>query len=367
MILFNRKKTILAACIAFVTASHSYAQTQTPSSPAESSSKPKPAIEEVFVTASRAEQSVDDVIASVSVMTNQDIINLQPLDLNDVFELQTGVDVLRTGSRGSVSSLQVRGASSSQTLMLVNGMRISSATLGTANYSLIPPELVAKVELLRGSASSLYGSEAIGGVFNISTHASAHAKTGVQTGLEYGSHNYHRAVVMGNAKGEQISAAVAVVREQSEGINSFISNSANNISDDDGYEREGGALNLSYKPDEYSELKLLSIVNNGKSEFDNSFNQDSLPFSDTKLSVHQLAASRRVNAHYKAELIVGRSVDEYIGRDRWPGSAMIAYNTRLYDTLNHYIPELSYSEMPVVLDIQKQVGFHFTQTNTGWP
>lgn len=308
MILLNHKKSTLAVLIATVAVSHTGAYAEPEYNPTAKTLAPS---EEIFVTAARAEQSIHDVMGSASIITEQDIFNVQPYDLNDMFELQAGVDVLRTGSRGSTASVQVRGASSAQTLMLVNGMRISSATLGVANYSLIPPELVAKVELLRGSASSLYGSDAIGGVFNISTHANAGTKTGVRAGVEYGSHNYHRAAIVGNVNGQALDAAVAVVRERSEGINSIISdNTRDNIADDDGYERLGGVISLNYKLNEDAEVKVLSLTNSGESEYDSSFNIESLPYSDQKLSVHQLAVTQRVNAFYKTDFMIGRSTDE---------------------------------------------------------
>ena len=304
-----------------------------------------PKIEETYITISRVEQPLDDLIGSVSQFTAEEIRKIQPYDLNDMFEMQPGVDVLRSGSRGSVSSIQIRGSNSGQTLMLVNGVRIASATLGTARYDLIPPELVGSVELLRGSASALYGSDAIGGVVNIQTLAGTNAEAGVKLGVEYGSHNYHRAAVAGNVGGEKLSAAVALIRESSDGIDSIKHDHlGDNIADDDGYERLGGTVNISYRPDEQSLITFLSFASGSESDFDklpsawSPENSTLLPYNDASLVVHQLSAAREINTAYSTKINIGYSADESEEKEKNPS---IDITPSVFKTVNKNITWLN--------------------------
>lgn len=322
----------------------------------------KQVVEETIVTITRIDQSLDDVIGSVSEFDAADIQRIQPYDLNDMFDLEPGLEVLRTGSRGSTTSVQVRGSNSGQSLILVNGMRISSATLGTSQYALVPPELIGKVEILRGGASALYGSDAIGGVVNIHTMADQRASPGVRVGVDYGSHNYHRAAVGGNLSGESLDGAIAIIREQSDGIDSIKHDLPNfNIADDDGYERLGGALSLSYKPDPDSKISWLSLTNHGESEFDKLPNQWSpnngelLPYTDQALTVHNLAVSRKVDDVYSTEISVGYSADESEEKEKSPASND---SPSLFKTINKnvsWLNDLGFSGQTLVLGVERHI------------
>lgn len=321
-----------------------------------------PKIEETIVTISRIEQPLGDVIGSVSQFTAEDIKRIQPYDLNDMFEMQPGVDVLRSGGRGAVSSIQVRGSSSGQTLMLVNGVRISSATLGTARYALVPSELVGHVELLRGSASALYGSDAMAGVVNIKTAATINKESGVNVGVEYGSHNYHRAAIAGNVDGGQLDLAVAAVRESSDGIDSikhsFI---GENIADKDGYERMGGALDLSYRPDKQSMIALFSFANSGESDFDklpSIFSPDDyklLPYSESSLVVHHLTAAREVNDMYSTNLNIGYSADESEDKENNPEVNSVSSVFKTVNKTMSWLNDIRFLGQTVTLGVERHL------------
>lgn len=123
----------------------------------------------VVVTATRTEVPLESVTRSISVITEQDIDNRQSLTVADTLRTVPGVDISQSGSQGTTSSVFIRGADADQTLILVDGVEVNSPTLGGFNFGNIMTDDVGQVEVLRGAGSTLYGSEAIGGVVNILT------------------------------------------------------------------------------------------------------------------------------------------------------------------------------------------------------
>ena len=124
---------------------------------------------DVLVTASREPQSLDQVLWSSDILTRQDIEASQSLSVEDLLAQLPGVQIDNTGGLGKQSSLFVRGMNSDQTLLLVNGVRVGSATTGLPPVELIPVDQIQRIEVVRGPLSTLYGSNAMGGVIQIFT------------------------------------------------------------------------------------------------------------------------------------------------------------------------------------------------------
>ena len=98
-------------------------------------------IEVISVTATRSAMNIDNVLANQIVITREDISLLQPKSVLELVSSVAGIDITNNGSRGQNSSILVRGANSNHTLVLVNGLRVSSATLGSTNVNTIAPEI----------------------------------------------------------------------------------------------------------------------------------------------------------------------------------------------------------------------------------
>ena len=125
------------------------------------------------VTPSRIVQSIDDALPSTTVITRAEIDRWQLSDLVGTLSRETGVQFARSGGPGSASSLFVRGANSSQVLVLVDGVPLNAAVGGAASLGGIALDTVDRIEISRGNLSSLYGSAAIGGVVQIFTRGGA--------------------------------------------------------------------------------------------------------------------------------------------------------------------------------------------------
>ncbi|MEG2049929.1 MAG: TonB-dependent receptor plug domain-containing protein, partial [Comamonas sp.] len=126
---------------------------------------------ETVVTATRTESRVDETLADVAVITSAQIETMAPArSAAELLQrLAGGVQLSSNGGRGATQSVFLRGAASTQTLLLIDGVRYGSATSAAPVLENLPLELIDRIEVVKGPASALYGSEAIGGVIQVFT------------------------------------------------------------------------------------------------------------------------------------------------------------------------------------------------------
>ncbi len=128
-------------------------------------------LDPVVVSASRQPQLVSETLASAIVIEREQIERAGGADVGDILRFHAGLDVVRSGGPGQQTSLFMRGTNSDHTLVLVNGVRINSATTGGAAWQNIRPGNIERIEVVKGPRSAIHGSDAIGGVVNIITRA----------------------------------------------------------------------------------------------------------------------------------------------------------------------------------------------------
>ncbi|HYA86386.1 MAG TPA: TonB-dependent receptor [Nitrospirota bacterium] len=126
---------------------------------------------EVVVTATKTEQKPEDVTQSVTVVTADEIAKSGATNVGDVLSTTVGATVTGYGPLGALQSLELRGSTYQQVLVLLDGMRLNSGSAGGYDLSELPVSLdaIERIEIVRGPASALYGSDAMGGVVNIIT------------------------------------------------------------------------------------------------------------------------------------------------------------------------------------------------------
>ncbi|MCC2642928.1 MAG: putative Vitamin transporter BtuB precursor [Nitrospira sp.] len=125
--------------------------------------------EEVVVTATKTPLPVSQVTSAVEVITEQDMKKQNIRTVVDALRLAQGVAILSNGGPGTEANARIRGGSSSQTLVLIDGAIVNSATLGSYNFANLTTDNIERIEILRGAQSMLWGSDAMGGVINIVT------------------------------------------------------------------------------------------------------------------------------------------------------------------------------------------------------
>jgi len=137
--------------------------------PAFAAQVPEATLPPVFVTSTRTETPLAQVTTSATVITAQDIENQQAETVLEVLRQVPGFDVVQTGSRGTGTSVFIRGAESDQVLVLIDGVEVNSTFAGAFNFAHLTTENIERIEIIRGAGGTLYGSQAVGGVINIST------------------------------------------------------------------------------------------------------------------------------------------------------------------------------------------------------
>jgi vitamin B12 transporter len=125
----------------------------------------------LVVTPARGEQQLEGLLDAVSVISREDIERSAAEDLPELLRLLPGIDVVRSGPAGSQTSVFIRGGNSNHVLVLIDGIRVSSANTGAYAWELLPVNQIERIEVVRGPKGSVYGSEAIGGVIQIFTRS----------------------------------------------------------------------------------------------------------------------------------------------------------------------------------------------------
>ncbi|HWT28938.1 MAG TPA: TonB-dependent receptor plug domain-containing protein, partial [Methylophilaceae bacterium] len=124
---------------------------------------------DIVVTASRIPQPRESVIGDTTVIEREEIQRAGAQTITDLLQAQPGIEINSNGGPGKVSGIFMRGTNTDHVVVLIDGMRVNSATLGTTAFENIPLAQIDRIEILRGPASSLYGADAIGGVIQIFT------------------------------------------------------------------------------------------------------------------------------------------------------------------------------------------------------
>lgn len=217
----------------------------------------------VVVTATRSATTVDDALASVTVLTEADIAQSQADSLQDLLQGYAGLDFHNSGGAGKTSDLYMRGTGSRHVLVLVDGIKMGSATLGSIAFQDIPVSQIERIEIVRGPRSSLYGSEAIGGVIQIFTKKGRRAKaTNLSAG--FGSHKTKRYTLGFEGNGEKVSYRVQAAHYQTDGFSAM----QNDNPDDDGYVNTSLNANVTYRFDKQTDITWGMLVATGENEFD---------------------------------------------------------------------------------------------------
>jgi vitamin B12 transporter len=144
---------------------------------------------EVVITATRSPTDSDELAVPVIVLTRSDIERSLAGDVAALLATQPGVEVSRSGGPGQSSAIFMRGTNGNHTTVLVDGVRVNPGTIGGAVLQNIQPESIERIEIVEGARSSLYGSDAIGGVVNLITRAgAARGLTAFASTGRYGAH-----------------------------------------------------------------------------------------------------------------------------------------------------------------------------------
>jgi len=260
--------------------------------------------ETVVVTANRTATTVDNTISSVIIFTEEDIKASGAQSLTGLLATSSGLKVSSNGGRGQRSSLFVRGTNSNHVLVLIDGVKVGSATTGSVDYDALPLAQIERIEVVKGSRSSLYGSEAIGGIVQIFTKKGAQD---TKLGLSLTAGTDDTIISSGNVAGAvgALSYAAGISAETTSGYNVFADQTSSRYdSDSDGYEELSGSLQLAYQIGPDTELSAFFLQSDGELEFDGDPDN-----AEKTQRVTGVGATFPVSSDWYVDLKVGQSED----------------------------------------------------------
>jgi len=223
----------------------------------------------VVVTGTREPLAPDRLAADVAVIDAETLRSSTADSLADLLRREAGVQLSRSGGPGQSTGLFLRGAASQQSVLLVDGVRIGSATLGYAAAEVLGLQQAERVEVLRGPGSSLYGADAVGGVVQVFTRSGS-AGTQVEGRAAVGG--YGSRELAGSLRGAQggFDYAVGLARESSEGVSALRAGDAfgNYNPDRDGYSLDSAQVRLGFRPVAGHRIGLLVLRSKLNSQYD---------------------------------------------------------------------------------------------------
>jgi len=238
-----------------------------------------PEDEEIVVTANRTARAKSQVGESVTVIGEEEIINRQPSEALDILRTVPGVTFSRNGGPGTVSGVSIRGAQADQTVVLIDGIKLNDPASPGAGFDFgtLLVGNISRIEVVRGSQSVLYGSQAIGGVVNLLTREpSEKIETFVRA--EYGARD--TAELVGNVSGRlgPVAASVGATYQRTDGISAF--SEARGGTERDGFESLGFNGKLDIAITDILSLDLRAFYADAESEADG-FAPPSFALGDT--------------------------------------------------------------------------------------
>ena len=210
----------------------------------------------ISVTATRLPQTVDESLSSVTVIVREDIEKKQPRDVVELLRNQAGLDIARSGGPGSNTSVFMRSGNSDHVLVLIDGVRVSSATTGSFSWTHLPVDQIERVEIVRGSRTAQYGSDAISGVIQIFTRKSSKPAASVTAG-SYGHRGMH---VRTGGEDQELSVSIAAGHVANEGFSAKNMNASGYNPDKDGYTNNNFNLHLTKQLSSTDHVVALSYL-----------------------------------------------------------------------------------------------------------
>jgi len=280
---------------------------------------------EMVITADRIGQDQAAVSADVTVIDRKTIEQSQATSVAELLRSQAGVDVASSGGFGKATSVFLRGGNSGHTLVLMDGVRVGSATLGSFDWGNLSVADIERIEIVRGPQSSLYGADAMGGVIQIFTRRGT-AGTQVRVSAEAGSYGTSSGLMSVTGKTESAVAYALTVN----GLRSGGISAAAKGTELDPY-RQFTVSGRVAMPVGDGELEVIARNVDGQTGLDGGF-----PFGDvanftsnTKQAVGSVKLTYPISDQLESSLQLSRSLDEVIGHDPAGGFNNSDFRTRI--------------------------------------
>lgn len=316
---FSRRRTACAVLMVFglptVALAQGDAAWRHPASPSPER------LDDVVVTATRMPQPLHELAGDVVVLDGRALQQAGVASVEDALRQQAGLQLARNGGPGQSAGYFLRGSASSGTVVLVDGVRVGSATLGQFDFSSLSLSQVERIEVVRGPASSLYGADAVGGVIQIITRRGRAGPPRWTGSLALGGYRSADGDLGVSGGHGPVDYALSVAHERSRGLSVVRPGGTQQASenpDRDGFRRTVGTFNLGYSPASGHRLGLLASQSRLDAKYDAAeypppdFVADASPDFHNRLDTTVLALdyAGRLREGWQTQLKLSESRDE---------------------------------------------------------
>jgi vitamin B12 transporter len=230
-----------------------------PSRAQEQVQPPATRLEPVVVTATRSPQDLSSVLADVSVIDQEAIAQSGASAVADLLARLPGIEISRNGGPGSATSVFIRGSETRHTAVYIDGVRLDTQTTGGAAWEQIPLDSIERIEVLRGPAAAVYGSDAIAGVVQLFTRRGS-GPARPRASLTLGSYDTAQAHVGVSGSAQMIDYSLSAAHASSQGFDARTAAAQGHNPDKDGWKRSSvhSRIGLQVNPAQRFEVSLLA-------------------------------------------------------------------------------------------------------------
>ena len=263
-------------------------------------------LDPIVVTATLGPKTRGESDSSVTVIDNETIERLQPQTFEELLVGQPGLDITSNGSFGKNISVYTRGTGSESTVFLVDGVRLRSATSGSAAWQYFPPQMIERVEIVRGSRSNLYGADAVGGVIQAFTHS---APTGNEGWVQAGGGNFNTQEYIAGAAGTEGRMKYSLSASHLETDGTAIVEGG----EDKGFRNTSALASVAHQFDSGGEAGIVIMRAQGNTEFEG---------GDTDFAIQTLGfrLDTPISDYWRSRILLAESLDEQDTRDTFGDS-----------------------------------------------
>lgn len=260
-----------------------------------------PTLQDVVITANRIPTKLTDVLADVTLIDRTELDLVGQSSLLDVLSNLPGIQISRNGSYRSSSGVFLRGATSSQTVILLDGIRIGSATSGAPALENIPLDRIERIEVLRGAASALYGSDAVGGVIHIFTREPV-VKPVYTANIGVGGDGQQQSGLAVRGSVGELGYSLGWSREKADGISVLVNPLSSAFNPDrDGFQATSVDAKLRYQVTPQHQLSLGLLHSDTDYQFDGAASPNPLKLTKANTDARADSSLNNLSAQWQAQ------------------------------------------------------------------
>lgn len=264
-------------------------------------------LDTVVTTATRTPQKRSEVLADLTVITRADIERQAAASVADLLRNNGCAEMVRNGGPAANTSVFLRGADSRHTLVLIDGVKVDSQSTGGASWQGLPLSQIERVEVLKGPASAIYGSDAVGGVVQIFTRKGG-SRTSADFGVAAGNLGTYKADASLFGTAGIFDYAVTGAFEGSDGFNATTPQASGYMPDKDGYRKRQATVRVGAQLSAEQRVEALLLRTHTRGQYDSS-GADDITKQDSDAA--RLAWTAQWTPNLQTQLSFGESRDRY--------------------------------------------------------